>query len=753
MDIEILKSELENCRKSAEKGYALAAQKYGEIRETLREEENKLLEAERKQNEFSQVKNSAIIAEQTEALTALKNRVENIGRDIITLHAQQKEFSIVIYGRTMVGKSTLMETLTHGDGKSIGKGAQRTTRDVRSYYWNGLKIIDVPGVCSFESEQDDKIALDAAKSADLVLFLITDDAPQAAEAKALAQLRKLGKPVLGIVNVKMTFDINKKKLALRDLQRKLADTERLDDICTQFKDFSTKFNQEWQNIPFVYTHLNAAFQAQPERGNDSEIYQVSNFPQVENFILEKVCNDGKFLRVKTFIDGIAVPMEKIIAAIYSRAGNTLKESGIWRNKQQQFNNWRVEFLQDAEKRFSRVSQDLKSILDTEIDKFAENHYEDKDAAQNWQNHVDKLNLPKKFESLLQELAEECNRKRQSLSGELMQELNYNFSQGMNLNSLKIEGITDYKTGAQVGAVLAAIPLAFLGPVGIGAGILLNVGASFFTDKQEKIREAKAKLRKDLTAPSHKMIDNLQENVLKIFNEQIANDVNKFNDTLDNMANLLAKLGYTQTNFAMVLGRKFNDLNIALLTNALEYSQPPAEVEEIKEVEEVVEEESRFSSFFGGAKKMLARAEKNKNSFFDSVSKKFENVKLENLGEAVEFIKHAGISAGVRFLISGIKFWARVPGEEFLIVADKFDEDTEKLSAILGNKFVYIPILQAEKLEAAEKVLGCKFFTVEFSFDDTFFTKKVAQVLISKEKVSDTNLALAQQIAEIPIVRG
>jgi len=138
MDIEILKSELANCRKSAEKGYALAAQKYGEIRETLREEENKLLEAERKQNEFSQVKNSAIIAEQTEALTALKNRVENIGRDIITLHAQQKEFSIVIYGRTMVGKSTLMETLTHGDGKSIGKGAQRTTRDVRSYYWNGL---------------------------------------------------------------------------------------------------------------------------------------------------------------------------------------------------------------------------------------------------------------------------------------------------------------------------------------------------------------------------------------------------------------------------------------------------------------------------------------------------------------------------------------------------------------------------------------------------------------------------------------
>lgn len=605
MDIEILKSELANCRKSAEKGYALAAQKYGEIRETLREEESKLLEAERKQNEFSQVKNSALIAEQTEALTALKNRVENIGRDIITLHAQQKEFSIVIYGRTMVGKSTLMETLTHGDGKSIGKGAQRTTRDVRSYYWNGLKIIDVPGVCSFESEQDDKIALDAAKSSDLVLFLITDDAPQAAEAKALAQLRRLGKPVLGIVNVKMTFDITKKKLALRDLQRKLADTERLDDICTQFKEFDAKFNQEWQNIPFVYTHLNAAFQAQPERGNDSEIYQVSNFPQVENFILEKVCNDGKFLRVKTFIDGIAVPMEKIIAAIYSRSCRTLTENWIWRDKRKQFKKWLAEFQENVAKRLCRAEKDFKSLLDREIDKFAENHYEDEKAAENWQKHFDKLNFPQKFQNQLQEFIDEFNRKRQSLSGELMQELKYNFSGGMNLNELKMESITDYKTGVQIGAAIAAIPLAFLGPVGIGAGILLNVGASFFTDKQEKIREAKAKLRKDLTAPSYKRIDDLKENVVKIVEEKIIRDAaNEFSDALYNMANLLAKLGYTQNNLAMVLGRKFNDLNIELLTNAIEYSQLPAPVEEVKEVEEVVEEESRLSGLLGSAKKNI-----------------------------------------------------------------------------------------------------------------------------------------------------
>lgn len=744
-----IKMELIHFREHAEKGYKLASQKYSEIRDTLREEEKKIKETNRKQNELSLLQNSSIIDEQMKALTLLKTRVENIGKDIIALHAQQKEFSIVIYGRTMVGKSTLMETLTHGDGKSIGKGAQRTTLDVRSYYWNGLKIIDVPGVCSFESEEDDKIAFEAAKSADLVLFLITDDAPQAGEAKALAQIRRLGKPVLGIINVKIAFDLNKRKLALRDLQRKLANTNRLDDICAQFKDFAIKFNQEWQNIPFVYTHLDAAFQSQPERGNDLEVYQTSNFTQVEQFILEKVCNDGKFLRVKTFIDSISVPMENIIAAIYTRAGNTLKESGIWRDKQTQFDKWRSEFIESTKRRILRLNNDFKAILDNEIDKFVETHYEDKDAATNWQRHIEMLDFPSKYNVFLQELADECNRKRKSLSGELMTELNYAFSNRMNLNSMSVDEITDYKTGVQIGSAILSVPLFFLGPVGIVTAIALNVGASLFKDKQERIREAKDKMIADLTVPSHKMIDEMQANVVKVINETIIKgDLNKFSDSLRDMARMLARLGSIQTKLALVLGRKFNDLNIDLLTNAIEYSQRDYIEETPAEIEEPAEENNSFSSFFGSAKKIISRAEKNKNNLFGFISKKVNNVKLDNVREAVNFSVHANILTGVKYLTSGIKFIARVPGEEFLVVSDSFEVDSKKLSSILGNKFVYLPILQSEKPEAVEKILGCSFYAVKFPLSNYESTT----VIVPKGNVTDTNLKLAQQIAEVPIVR-
>lgn len=86
------------------------------------------------------------------------------------------KFSITLFGRTMAGKSTLMEILTEGNGETIGKGAQRTTRDVRKYTWNELEITDVPGIGAFEGEDDEQLAFEAAKTADLILFLITDDA-------------------------------------------------------------------------------------------------------------------------------------------------------------------------------------------------------------------------------------------------------------------------------------------------------------------------------------------------------------------------------------------------------------------------------------------------------------------------------------------------------------------------------------------------------------------------------------------------
>ncbi|MFV0559874.1 MAG: hypothetical protein ACK5NA_04070 [Enterococcus sp.] len=60
-----------------------------------------------------------------EQLRVIKNNFSELPikleRDLKSLSTNV--FSITLFGRTMAGKFTLMEVLTHGSGKSIGKGA------------------------------------------------------------------------------------------------------------------------------------------------------------------------------------------------------------------------------------------------------------------------------------------------------------------------------------------------------------------------------------------------------------------------------------------------------------------------------------------------------------------------------------------------------------------------------------------------------------------------------------------------------
>ncbi|MBQ9487383.1 MAG: 50S ribosome-binding GTPase, partial [Selenomonadaceae bacterium] len=378
----IIESELLKCRQAAEEGYKLARDNYAEIQNTLSKAKSRVASANAEQSKVSRIQNTELIKAQEKELGNLEKSIGSIGTDLENLRKRQKDFSIVVYGRTMAGKSTLMEILTHGNGRSIGKGSQRTTRDVRDYYWNGLKITDVPGICAFEGAEDEKLAMDAAKSADLILFLLTSDAPQADEATCLAQLKKLGKPVLGLINVKMSFNIND-DLDIEDLQDLMSNTSNVDAILKQFKKFAAGHNQDWSGIKFVATHLLAAYQAHPCRGNNSQVYEASKFAQVEKFILEKIKNDGRFLRIKTFVDSVAVPMNNIILKIYEQSGQSLLESDIWYDKHVQLNEWRKDFLSRSRKKLVALYDELSNILHKEIYRFSESHYEDENVNENW----------------------------------------------------------------------------------------------------------------------------------------------------------------------------------------------------------------------------------------------------------------------------------------------------------------------------------------------------------------------------------
>ena len=567
-----IENQLQKCRDYANDGYQIANRQYNEIVKTLMSENQRIKDASFAQDQISRVKNTQLIDQQKRGIDELMKEVYQIRSDIDLLRKQSQDFTIVVYGRTKVGKSTLMETLTHGNGQSIGKGAQRTTRDVRAYYWSGLRILDVPGVCYArdidadpdEENRDEEIAYNAAKSADLILFLITDENPQPEEGEKLARLKDLGKPIIGLINVQEAFDLNRMEYSMKKLQRKFSNKTRIDEVCNQFKEFAKSHGQNWDDIPFVYTHLESAFLSQPERGNNPEVYQFSNFPQVEEFILKKFREDGKFLRLKNFIDIVANPMQEIIDVIYWHSRRSLNESYVYDDKMNQLDDWRGEFVERTQRRYDAFTDQLQAEIIRKLEDFVERNYANKNAGQDWGKVIERMNLPKRFQRLMQEFADECNEKRRELSDELTQEMKFKF-QGDASASVEIDN-----TNYQLGLGIATAPLAIFGLPGIAIGLGINLIGNFFfntaDDKKKKVYDA-------LIEPTEKMWSELSSKAVDVLNEEIIEKgIKEFSNSLIDVSFMLTGLAKAQSDIAGKLTKNFRNLNFVLFEEAIKYKQ-------------------------------------------------------------------------------------------------------------------------------------------------------------------------------------
>ena len=162
----VLDSVLERCSQAAQKGYDEAAKHTKYLKDTLERARNEVKSA-LKDFEKSSIYDSGVTEVLGGQLKDIQSRFSRLSDSFDSglrkLWENLSKFSITLFGRTMAGKSTLMEILKQGDGSSIGKGAQRTTRDVRKYQWNGLEITDVPGIGAFKGQEDEAIAFEAAR--------------------------------------------------------------------------------------------------------------------------------------------------------------------------------------------------------------------------------------------------------------------------------------------------------------------------------------------------------------------------------------------------------------------------------------------------------------------------------------------------------------------------------------------------------------------------------------------------------------
>lgn len=519
---------LESCGAAARRGYALAkenlrasAQAITQVSGTLRTCLASLEDGSvRSPAVVEQLKSqlAGVVSElhqlQTGTEAALKNRRKRL--DL---------FSVTLFGRTMAGKSTLMEILTRGEGRSIGQGAQRTTRDVRAYAWKGLEVTDVPGVAAFEGAADEELAFKSASQADLVLFLITDDAPQPVEAECLARIRRLGKPVLGICNVKVAIDDEDDlRLFLRDPSRAF-DRVRLAQLLDQFQSFADRY-LPGRRIPFLSTHLRSRFLAdRPEHAPHRErLLAASHFEGIEARIIREILGRGRFLRIKSFIDGAVAPMMDLTDQLLDFSARNSASGRVLIDKRRQLQDWANEFNADGERRIRNLVSKAMDGLRAELPSFVEDHYEDGKAGEKWSRLVQSAGVARKAERLQKDLLGECRQALTEVARELKSELDLVATLAAD-REIKMEGIFDLKrgwnwgTGVISGGLGIAAVIIGSGPLGWAAGAVAVVGwvVSWFMDsREEKADRERRKLKKKLEKNINDMEQKLRGDLLDWF---------------------------------------------------------------------------------------------------------------------------------------------------------------------------------------------------------------------------------------------
>lgn len=579
-----LTKALSECYEAAKSGYELAADERAVL--------DKILESAEDNIRGTAIEYKASPCEVIGLGEALEGQLVDIQQsvdslrisfteDLNALKEDLEKFSVTLFGRTMAGKSTLMEVLTEGDGSAIGMGAQRTTRDIRRYEWNGLAVTDVPGIGAFEGEEDTRLAFDAAKTADLIVFLLTDDAPQAVEADCFRQVKDLGKPVIIIMNVKVSVDSGKSmKLIERDMNRAF-DDERIEEIRKQFCRFAEPFGQDWNNVPFVATHLKAAYEAvKSAKAGDTEQEEfwtrISRIDDLKSLICEEVRVRGKYIRVKTFADIIANPMIEALSELDLQSRMNESQGKVVSDKKRALEKRKAVFVKDGKKRIESFMMRLKSELRSDIAVFAEEHYNDKMADIAWGEIIESKNIEGRCKELLDDMEAEVDGIIEETIREMESELRYvsidsvqrTFLTPALIDAKRIVGWTSLLLGGGGTVAAAILTLSGLeiaaGPVGWVAaaiGLAGGIGLLFLESTGDKLAKARAKLEKELTESVNATCDSIWTQLEKNLNRLVKGKIDLVLDELTKIENVIESLAETQNDLAGSLRTELRQLNV------------------------------------------------------------------------------------------------------------------------------------------------------------------------------------------------
>ena len=154
-----------------------------------------------------------------------------------SIYVDDKPIELVFAGQYSAGKSSILKMLTGRKDIAVGEGI--TTQQTHTYNWNGVNLIDTPGIHTTLRPDHDEISYVAIANADMLVFVITNelfDAHLAQHFRKLAIERDKAAEMILVVN---------------KIERGGNTRERQDTIRDDLRKVTTPYTPEDMRISFV----------------------------------------------------------------------------------------------------------------------------------------------------------------------------------------------------------------------------------------------------------------------------------------------------------------------------------------------------------------------------------------------------------------------------------------------------------------------------------------------------------------------
>lgn len=394
-----------------------------------------------------------------------KSSMEDLSQSLLRKKKTVDMFTISLFGRTKAGKSTIREALTKGNGKTIGKGEQRTTREILEYSWKGLRLLDVPGIEAYKGDEDAQVAQDIIDQSDMIIFLTTDDSVQSGEFDKMASLQEINKHFFIVMNVKYNLlEPETGKPYFRKITHFLRKPDKIFDL-DRLKEHRNHIHQELKthlgisHVEVIWIHAQAAFLSTKENINvDSEqLWNLSQMEMLYDRISHEINRYGRHRRVLTFFDSLVHFVDTVEKMLWGEQKLIREQAYLMVEKNKELQRFFNQFIPASNGKIENRLEELFAPFKQWIPVFVEEYMGQEDAQSVLQERLKENSnmIERSMENLLGEVIGEL----ESSLIEFTKQYEYDFK---NVIPIQIESkdIGNLKKG-QVGKILK------WGGVGIG----------------------------------------------------------------------------------------------------------------------------------------------------------------------------------------------------------------------------------------------------------------------------------------------